>query len=61
MRWILDRVYVLTVYKENASVICRYISLLFDFNNLSHYNLFCLSKCFVQCCQNSTNFILRLT
>ena len=50
-------VYVLTVYLKNVFM-CRYLSLLFIFNNLEHYNLFSLSKDFLQCHKSPANFLL---
>ena len=51
---------ILTIYVKNVPVICRYISLLLNFNDFYSYNLFSSSKDFLQCHQSPTKFNLTL-
>ena len=51
---------VLTVYVKNVSLICRYISLLFNFNNFYYYTFGSLIEDFSQCHKIQNNFLLRL-
>ena len=50
---------VLTVYVKNVSLICRYISLLFNFNNFYFYTFGSLIEDFLQCHKIKNNFLLR--
>ena len=50
---------VLTVYLRNVSLIGRYISLLFNFNNFYYYNFGSLIEDFLQCYKIENNFLLR--
>ena len=51
---------VLTICVKNVSTICRYISLLINFNDFYSYNLFSSSKDFLKCYQSPIKFDLTL-
>ena len=51
---------VLTVYAKNVSLICRYVSLLLNFNNFYYDSFGSLIEDFLQCQKIQNNFLLML-
>ena len=51
---------VLNVYVKNVSLICRYISALFNFDNFYYYTFGSLIEGFLQCNKIQNNFVLML-